>query len=78
VNTDLVLWLAATLLGTCIGLLHVSLTIRALRRSLLGAALSLLVPLGAPVFAYRTGARKIAVVYVVFVAGYVALIAASQ
>lgn len=76
-NTDLVLWSALTLLGTCIGLLHVSLAIRALRRSVLLGLLSLVVPLAAPVVAHRTGARKVAVTYVGFLIVYLVLLAAS-
>jgi len=77
VNTDLVLWAVLTLVGTCLGLLHVALAIRALRRSLPGAAVSLLVPLAAPVLAYRTGARKAAATYAVFLVGYLAVLAFS-
>lgn len=74
-STDLILWSAATLVGTCTGLLHVALSIRALRRSLLAGLSSLVVPLAAPVLAYRTGARKAAVTYSVFLVGYLALLA---
>jgi Na+/melibiose symporter-like transporter len=77
VNTDLVLWISVTLVGTCVGLLHVALTIRALRRSWLGGIASLVVPLAAPVVAYRTGGRKAAITYGVFVAAYLVLLALS-
>lgn len=76
-NTDLVLWAVLTLVGTCAGLLHVALTIRAVRRSVASGLLCLLVPLAAPIFAYRTGARKAAVTYVVFLLVYLGVLAAS-
>ena len=77
-NTDLVLWIAATLVGTCVGLLHVALTIRALRRSVLGGLLSFVVPLAAPWVAYRTGAPRAAATYGVFLVGYSILLALSR
>jgi hypothetical protein len=77
VNTDLVLWAALTLVGTCVGLLHVALAIRALRRSLLGGLCALAVPLAAPILAYRSGAPKAAITYAVFLIGYLTVLAAS-
>jgi hypothetical protein len=77
VNVDLFLWIALTLMGTCLGLLHVALAIRALRRSVLSGLASLFVPLAAPIVAYRTGAPKAAITYVVFVAIYSVLLALS-
>lgn len=76
-NTDLVLWIASTLAGTCVGLLHVALGIRALRRSVLAGLASLLLPLAAPVVAHRTGARKVAIAYVVFLSTYSILLLSS-
>jgi len=78
VNTDLVLWIAATIGGTCVGLLHVALSIRALRRSVLLGLLSLAVPLAAPLVAYRTGAPRAAATYGAFLAGYGILLALSR
>lgn len=73
-NTDLVLWIALTLVGTCVGLLHVALAIRALRRSVLAGLASVLIPLAAPVVAHRTGARKAAITYVLFLLVYLTLL----
>ena len=74
---DLIVWIAATVMGTCTGLLHVALAIRALRRSVLGSVLSLLVPLAAPAYAWKTGARRAAVTYGAFLLAYAALVALS-
>jgi hypothetical protein len=77
-NTDLILWAVLTLVGTCVGLLHVSLAIRAMRHSVLAGLVSLVVPLAAPVVAHRTGARKAAVTYAVFLVAYLAVLLASM
>lgn len=76
-NPDLLLWAALTLVGTCVGLLHVALVIRAVRRSVLGGLVALLVPLAAPVLAHRTGAPKAAITYAVFLLGYLVVLTLS-
>ncbi|MBI2897635.1 MAG: hypothetical protein HYY06_29015 [Deltaproteobacteria bacterium] len=77
-ETDLLVIGSATLVGASLGLLHLALAIRAFRRSALGGLVSLLVPFGAPAFAARTGARRAAVTYAVFLVVYVILLALAS
>jgi hypothetical protein len=74
VQADLIVLASLTLVGTSLGLLHLALAIRAFRSSALGGFVSLLVPLGAPAVALRSGARGAAITYGVFVIAYVVLL----
>lgn len=77
-QTDLIVIGSATLVGASLGLLHLALAVRAFRRSAVGGLLSLLVPFGAPVFAARTGARRAAITYTIFLVAYLALLAVAS
>lgn len=77
-QTDLIVIGSATLVGASLGLLHLALAIRAFRRSAAGGLVSLLVPLGAPVFAVKTGARRAAITYTIFLLAYLSLLVVAS